>query len=282
MVIYVAFVLFSVTKRYRYVATSQLLQVIMQTGYMVVTLYIIYFLKRCQMVVYDDNAKIITAEIWILIEAITFFMRIFAGIFFLLTSYLIKSKPFVRHSFFLENDDNPWNNKNTEDFLRHLKVEYFLVTGQIVNIIVPLIICYANNYGWIEIYKFGPRDFSKSQILVILAIIPRFFLLSLSLYVAYTGMNFANVNIRKSYGVSILLTTISFIVMLIYRFVVLDNAEYEKQNAFITVWFPYEITLKILETIWYSIHAAQTMIPQDSVFSWLASALGGGVENEQE
>ena len=89
-----------------------------------------------------------------------------------------------------------------------------------------------------------------------MAIIPRFFLLSLSLHVAYTGKNFANVNIRKSYGVSILLTVVSFTLMLIYRFAVLDNAEYEKQNAFITVWFPYEITLKILETIWYSIHAA--------------------------
>lgn len=28
----------------------------------------------------------------------------------------------------LEHDTNPWNNKNTEDFLRHLKAEFFVTT----------------------------------------------------------------------------------------------------------------------------------------------------------
>jgi hypothetical protein len=101
----------------------------MPAGYTIINFYNIYFLKRCQEVIYEDNTRITYAEIWLMIEAMVFFIRLGAGMFFLLFNYLAKINPFVRHSYLLENDDNPWNNKDTEDFLRHLKVEYYMVTS---------------------------------------------------------------------------------------------------------------------------------------------------------
>jgi hypothetical protein len=36
--------------------------------------------------------------------------------------------PYFQDHEALESDDNPWNNKDTEDFLRHLKEEYMIWT----------------------------------------------------------------------------------------------------------------------------------------------------------
>lgn len=100
----------------------------MPAGYTIITFYIIYFLKRCESIIYSTNPQIKYSEVWIMMETMVFMFRIFGGIIFLLISYITKIQPFVRHSFLLEFDDNPWNNRDTEDFLRHFKVEYYLVT----------------------------------------------------------------------------------------------------------------------------------------------------------
>lgn len=72
--------------------------------YGIVINYSIYFVKRCQEVIYDSNKNIMYGEIWILIEVLIFFMRMLAGMFFLLFSYLMKVNVFVRPSYVLEND----------------------------------------------------------------------------------------------------------------------------------------------------------------------------------
>jgi hypothetical protein len=160
-------------------------------------MYVIYFFKRCQVVIYEHNLKIVYGEIWLMMEAMIFLTRIFAGMFFLMFNHLFKINPFMRHEFVRENDDNPWNNKDTEDFLRHLKVEFYLFTSQVVNCVLPIFICFLDDFTWIELDSFGPRSFTESQILVLVALIPRLALLSMTFYVALTGQTFNSLPVQK-------------------------------------------------------------------------------------
>ena len=46
---------------------------------------------------------------------------------FLVYAYLSKMKNFMTDAFLIENDDNPWNNRKTEDYMRHLKAEMYTI-----------------------------------------------------------------------------------------------------------------------------------------------------------
>lgn len=195
---YLCYIAFSVAKRFEFTFFSNVLQIIMPVIYGMVINYAIYFVKRCQEVLYDTNTEVTYGEMWILIEVMIFFLRLISGMFFLLFNYLAKVDVFVRPSFLLENDDNPWNNKDTEDFMRHLKIEYFLVTQQVTGCLLPFIIGFFDYFTWIEIVKFGPRDFMVSQIMIVLALLPRISLLLTTLYAALSGKNFNGPIIKKA------------------------------------------------------------------------------------
>ena len=100
--------------------------------YLGAAFYLVYFIKRCEDLVADTNKTLNYGEIWLLIETMIFIYQIFMGTLFLLFAYCSKMRPFMRDEYKLENDDNPWNNKNTEDFLRHLKLEYYNMSLQMV------------------------------------------------------------------------------------------------------------------------------------------------------
>ena len=180
------FVAFSATKRYGLTTVSTILGALMPSVYLVAILYAIYFVKRCQNVLYDTSpgSKILYAEIWVLIETQIFFLRLFTGMAFLLFNYFAKVQAFARRRC-TERDANPWGNKNTEDFLRHLKVEFYLMTSQLVNTVLPILFCYFDTFKWIEIGRFGPRT-SVSVTLTWLSLTPRIALLTLTFYAALT------------------------------------------------------------------------------------------------
>lgn len=75
-------------------------------------------------------------------------------------------------------------------------------------------------------------------------------------------------------------TFIITIVMVIYRHTL--GKDFDDQNAFIVIWFYFEVALKACEIFWYTIHALQTMIPKDSPLIWIARAVGGGGSKEVE
>jgi len=47
---------------------------------------------------------------------------------FTLYAYVFKIKSISKAADVMELDDNVWNDKDTDDFLRYLKFEYFMVT----------------------------------------------------------------------------------------------------------------------------------------------------------
>lgn len=147
----------------------------MSISYMIAINYIIYFVKRCQNMIYAAS-EVDVELIWVLFEALHWMTSVFSGMVFLAVGYLARLGPFMRDEAALEGDFNPWNNKDTEDFMRHLKEEYFVMVYQMTMIVMGLIIPFSSSYGWVEISNFGPRDFWISGILGILCVVPRLLL----------------------------------------------------------------------------------------------------------
>lgn len=77
------------------------------------------------------------------------------SIIFLLLAYTTKAQSIIKNEEFLLLDDNVWNDKNTDDFLRYLKLEYFLLTNVITNLSFDCLVAFSNIY---ELQDFGDRD----------------------------------------------------------------------------------------------------------------------------
>lgn len=65
-------------------------------------------------------------RIWLQIEVMFFIFWILSGICFLAYAFLSKFKSISKNEKLLLLDDNIWNDKSSDDFLRYLKLEYFL------------------------------------------------------------------------------------------------------------------------------------------------------------
>jgi hypothetical protein len=74
---------------------------------------------------WEGNVNYIRA--WIYVECTFFMSWIAGGMLFLLFAYAVKFKSVVKSDKILEMDDNVWNDHNTDDFLRYLKFEFFVL-----------------------------------------------------------------------------------------------------------------------------------------------------------
>ena len=92
---------------------------------------------------------------WLLFEVIFFFNWVMAGIFFLFFAKLYKLNPLNISEKELLEDDDPWNNRETQDFLCHLKYEFFTFCYAFTSMITTYMIGFTNFY-FIEL--FGNKD----------------------------------------------------------------------------------------------------------------------------
>lgn len=88
-------------------------------------------------------------RVWILIDVFFFFAWIASCVIFVTAAYIFKFQSTVKNEEVLLQDDNPWNDKDTEDFLRHLKMESLLFSYFIAAIIMDYTI------GFFEGKDFG-------------------------------------------------------------------------------------------------------------------------------
>ena len=149
-------------------------QIGMTLSYMLIIMYIIYFVKRCQEMIYAAD-KVDIDLLWILIEMTHWFISTFVGMGFLGFAHLVRMDPLMRDHDALESDDNPWNNKDTEDFLRHLKEEYFMFQYTYTMTIVDILVTMCHSFFWIDFTRFGPKDFWIAGMLGIICVIPRLY-----------------------------------------------------------------------------------------------------------
>lgn len=65
-------------------------------------------------------------RIWLLIEILYFWAWLASGIVFLFYAYIAKFKSIFKNEELLKDDGNVWNDKDSDDFLRYLKMEYYM------------------------------------------------------------------------------------------------------------------------------------------------------------
>lgn len=196
-----------------------------------------------------------------LLEIYFFFCWIAAGIVFLIFAYTTKMQTFLQNTHEIETDDNPWNNKNTEDFLRHLKREYFTMSYSIAFLLLELTTGFSNMWN---IDVFGPKDMSVSGALLIMCMVPRFIkLISLSVFSLY-GYDAVSPQMRYLNYTLITVDSIALIVLIVALMTMSESIK--NQNVVVRMLIIVETCTKIIEPL----VAIYDLTLSDRVQRWLA------------
>jgi hypothetical protein len=225
---------------------SQIWQLAMNLSYLGVIFYLLYFVKRCQNMIYGASSVDVDV-MWMLFELTYFFIQLFCGMAFLGIAHLMRMNPYFRDHEALESDDNPWNNKDTEDFLRHLKEEYFLLVHNLALPVMDLLIPFGVGFFWIKFDEFGPRNFWISGMLGIICFIPRLYSSVIVWTFGYRGINMRGKAAEPWVKSAFIFNSIMAIALLVYRFAIIGNEAFFDQsqnNMFVIVWLPFELTFK--------------------------------------
>lgn len=116
----------------------------------------------------SDNAT--EVRVWIIIDVYYFFSWIVAGVIFVLMAYIFKFKSTMKDEDLLLQDNNPWNDKDTEDFLRHLKMEYLVFSYYFSAVIMNYVLGFYNGRD----FETGAKDFYPSKVIMSLDMIQKF------------------------------------------------------------------------------------------------------------
>ena len=104
--------------------SSQFVQCYFVTGgYLFPLIYAIYVAK-----VDLENWKhdVNYVRVWLLIEITYFWCWLASGVCFLFYAYVAKFKSIFKNEVLLAKDEDVWNDKDSDDFLRYLKSEYYM------------------------------------------------------------------------------------------------------------------------------------------------------------
>lgn len=163
-------------KRVSWFVYGQALQSLWITVSMFLFSYVIYIVKM-NFGTWDFEMNYIRA--WLLIEVIFFFKWIISGIIFLLIGKTMNFHPIQSDEDADENDEDVWNDRKSQDFLVHLKSEYFHFSYMCTLFLMTLVIGFSNFYF---MGVFGPRDFYPTTSINLLIVCYRFLILFLQLW----------------------------------------------------------------------------------------------------
>ena len=119
---------------------------------------------------FDDSFELTNVRVWIYIESIYFFAWIFSGIIFVATAYILKLEPTDKDEDSIKLDDNVWNDRNADDFLRYVKYDYYVFSLTLAALMMEYCIGFSTA---IEVTKMGPRDQWSFQFVFTLLMISR-------------------------------------------------------------------------------------------------------------
>jgi len=163
----ILFILFKSCNLYN---IAQFIQcIVVPGGYLPPVFYAIFLIKGEYSSWHSDVNYV---RLWLLIEIVFFFSWLFASIIFVLYAYLVKFKPISKNVALMENDDNIYNDKKTDDFLRYLKSEYFLMAYIISFMIAEIEFGFLGNYHFDHI---GPKEFWPVQSTILMFLVYRSF-----------------------------------------------------------------------------------------------------------
>lgn len=92
---------------------------------------------------FDNSWELTNVRVWIYIESIYFFAWIFSGIIFVATAYIWKLEPTDKDEDSIKLDDNVWNDRNADDFLRYVKYDYYVFSLALADLMMEYFIGFS-------------------------------------------------------------------------------------------------------------------------------------------
>lgn len=160
-------------------------------------------------------------------------------------AYISKMRNFLTDAHAAEHDDNPWNNKDTEDFMRHLKAEYHAIVYPAAMLAMEGAIGMPTE----GLSKYGPHETNPCRIFFAICMVPRAVDLLAHLVFGWLNTNWTAPNFQTQRLVQCILNLVVFVVLLV---LFLANKEtWAGQNVLARVWAPMEIATKAVEVVVY-------------------------------
>lgn len=194
LVAFLAIWLGFIIKSKGYYKSSQISQVVNLIVYLIPMIFSVYIVKcNIEMWRLDMNP----VRVWLFCDIFWFLCWVAGSQLFMLFAYLIKFKPITKNEQVLAIDTNVWNDRNTDDFLHYLKMEYFLITYMLTFIIVEICVSFTDIY---EINLMGQRNWYPCKSTYLAIIIFRSFFLAVITYCMAIGKSIgSNLFIRKAH-----------------------------------------------------------------------------------
>ena len=151
----------------KYANISQVLANLMLVGYLMTFSYVTYYTKKnIDEWEYDVNY----VRIWLLIESIYFYVWLIASIIFVIIAYVSKFRSTIVNDAVLQNDDNVWNDRQTDDFLRYIKFDYYVFTLYLSCLLMDIIVGVTLGE---TLTLLGPADFKPTGLIMLILVIQR-------------------------------------------------------------------------------------------------------------
>lgn len=154
-------------KKLKWNNTAQVLANIMLMNYMFLMSYTAYETKL-NMHFWDVDVNYV--RMWLYIETIFWIMWVLGSVIFMEFAFWFKIKSSIKNDEMLENDDNIWNDRKTDDFLRYIKFDYYVFTLNITCFLMNIYVMYTP-FGTIP--KMGLRSLWPTGTIIIITIVQR-------------------------------------------------------------------------------------------------------------
>lgn len=169
-------------------------------------------------------------RIFMFIEIIWFFEWIFIGMCFLAVAYLFKLSPITKEESVQESDDNPWNDKFSDDFMRYEKAEMYNLSHIATKLFFDIQLAFYNNYN---IDRIGARDVYPTKILFIILIIDRLVFTGVFFYSLLHSLHITTNLFKTLYRFYLI---VHFLVIIGVFTIYYNSNELEGQSLICVVW----------------------------------------------
>ena len=218
-------------KENKYFNLAQAINCILSTPIAMICTFLGIFLIKNNMMHWasPDGSKMTEVRAWILIDMYYFFSWIVSGCLFVTIAYIMKLQSQMRNDDLLILDDNPWNDKDTEDFLRHLKMEYLVFCYFVSTAYMDFIIGNDKGGG----FNSGPVDFYPSKVIIGIDFTDQLISLFIFIYIGAIKGKFNEAATRVKIYILMLFNVIAFLSMSYFYFT------YDKmkgQDKFYLLW----------------------------------------------
>lgn len=152
-------------KRYKWENTAQFLSNLVLMCYVFIISYTTYETKlNMNFWKYDVNY----VRMWLYIESVFFIAWLVGSAIFVIFAYIFKLRSSVVDEIVEKENDDIWSDRATDDFLRYIKFDYYVLTLNIACFCMDITVMFSP-VGVIP--TMGPRSFWPSEVIIIITLL---------------------------------------------------------------------------------------------------------------